>query len=75
MDFKEAVKRYRNASADDFEKPNKTHSTFERDGWFLRAADGRLLCIIRPDGCPVWGAALNAVFRQLQLGMPAPHSR
>jgi len=69
--FKDAVARYK-ASAADYEKPDKTASSRKGAAWLLNAADKRLLAIVRDDETVLHGATLNAFFRQMALGMPAP---
>ena len=72
MDFKEAVKRYRNASADAFEKPDKVKSYLRNDAWHLLGDSSRLLAVVFTDGTVTHGQMLAAWSRQLQLGTPAP---
>ena len=72
MDFKEAVKRYHNASADDFQKPDKAKSYTRNDAWHLLSDSGELLAVVFTDGTVTHGPALLAWSRQLSAGMPAP---
>jgi hypothetical protein len=73
MTFDEARKRYKNASGPDYTRPSKEHSTFERNAWLLRSQPDALLAIVQSDGDSVLhGSLLNAYFRQLCGGLPAP---
>jgi hypothetical protein len=72
MDFKEAVKRYRNASADAFEKPDKVKSYLRNDAWHLLGDSSELLAVVFTDGTVTHGAALAAWSRQFAQGQPSP---
>jgi hypothetical protein len=70
-DYRTATKIYKNAAGDQYVRPDKGKSYHERQGWHLLTAAGKLVCIV-PDGRdPLFGNALNAIYRQLQLGLAA----
>ena len=72
MDYRDAVKCYRNASADAFEKPDKVKSYLRNDAWHLLGDSNRLLAVVFSDGTVTHGQMLAAWSRQLSAGMPAP---
>jgi len=70
--FKEASRQYRESAGDQYRKPDRNRSYYDRGGWHLLTATGELVAIV-PDGrAPLFGNALNALYRQLQLGMAVP---
>ena len=71
LTFKDAVARYKASSAD-YEKPDMTVSSRKGDAWLLNTADKRLLAIVQDSGDVVHGVMLNALYRQLSAGLPAP---
>jgi len=70
--YKEASRQYRESAGDQYQKPDRTRSYYDRGGWHLLTATGELLCIV-PDGRePIFGNLLNAIYRQFALGATAP---
>ena len=70
--LKEASSRYRESAGDQYRKPDRNRSYYDRGGWHLLTATGELVAIVPDERAPLFGNALNALYRQLQLGMAAP---
>ena len=72
MDLKTAIKIYHNTAGPDYQRPSKTKSYERNSAMHLLGDDGALLAVVHADRSVVFGPALLAWSRQLQLGMPAP---